>query len=171
MFRLPCGHFHCETCLKQNIHLSMDNPPFRPAHCCQRIDFHIIRQVIWLSPTTKIMDDIAKYRQKLTEFDTKEKLYCWAPRCSAFIPSALYNNGHGRSAKCRRCHSRTCVACKGEFHFGPCDAPRRAVPKRRSPPKPNNEALFRKLSAERQWKSCPQCGVMVEKRDGCNHIS
>ena len=96
MFRLRCGHVHCVSCLRANFDIAMRTVPFRPVQCCQRIETVLLRRVVLLSTL------LIGYRQKVSEFDTPEKLYCWDSKCSAFIPPAL-REGTGTSAKCRRC--------------------------------------------------------------------
>lgn len=82
--------------------VSLSTMPFRPAQCCERISMDLLRRVASLSHRLTTADIIA-YRQRLSEHDAPRKLYCWDPRCSAFIPPILV---HGNSAKCRRCSTK-----------------------------------------------------------------
>ncbi|KAK0632507.1 hypothetical protein B0T14DRAFT_34942 [Immersiella caudata] len=168
--QLPCGHIHCAACVRANFRVTMRSAPFRPVQCCQRIDINVLRWVAGMSRTTGSSMDITAYRQLLTEFDTTEKLYCWDRKCGAFIPLALRagNDSFGHSALCRKCHTKTCIRCKEKFHFGPCPASRVLGVRRRGP---TADELFRRLSRKRGWKACPSCKYVVEKTDGCNHIS
>ncbi|KAK4451514.1 hypothetical protein QBC34DRAFT_57111 [Podospora aff. communis PSN243] len=167
---LPCGHVHCPACVRANFRVTMRSAPFRPVQCCQRIDIGVLRWVASRSATMGPSMDITTYRRMLTEFDTPEKLYCWDPKCGAFIPPALRagNDSFGRSALCRKCHTKTCIVCNEKFHFGPCPTPRSLGTRRK---RPTADELFRRLSARRGWKACPSCKRVVEKTEGCNHIS
>jgi IBR domain, a half RING-finger domain len=148
-------------CLEANFRVSIRSMPFRPVQCCQRIDTILLRNSI-------ISTDLKVYREKVSEFDAREKLYCWDPKCSAFIPPAL-RSGNAGSAKCRNCCTKTCMRCKGKFHFGPCPVRNTAGPGlRRS--RFDEEAKFKRLSLLMGWKQCPDCKRMVEKMNGCNHI-
>ncbi|KAK0655594.1 hypothetical protein B0T16DRAFT_14890 [Cercophora newfieldiana] len=170
--RLPCGHVHCPACIRANFRVTMRSAPFQPVRCCERIDVAVLRWVASLSVTMGPAMDVTSYRQRLTEFDTPEKLYCWNPKCGTFIPPALRagNDRFGHSALCRKCKTKTCTRCKAKFHFGACTAPR-ATGEPVGRPKRTNDELFRMLSVKKKWKACPSCKAVVEKIDGCNHIS
>ncbi|KAK3335629.1 hypothetical protein B0T19DRAFT_13985 [Cercophora scortea] len=168
---LPCGHVQCESCLQRNFNISVKTMPFQPVRCCARIEVTVFRRLV---PTA----DLAVYREKLTEYMERSKLYCWDPACNAFIPNAL----RSRTAsvvvgKCRRCHTKTCMRCRGKFHWGPCTvspvnlaAMRAAASARARRRAQLEEEKFKEYSKARGWKECPQCRRMVEKTEGCNHI-
>ena len=168
--RLPCGHVHCESCLLANFRVTMRSNPFRPVQCCQRIDLTVLRRIAGIAA------GISSYREKLTEFDTPNKLYCWDPKCSTFIPPALRAGSDGgrrslaRSAQCRKCHTKTCMLCNNKFHFGPCSSISAVRgPVIRSERQVAEEA-FQRLRSMMGWKKCPTCKRVVEKTEGCNHI-
>jgi hypothetical protein len=105
----------CLPCLRRNFTISLRSLPFQPARCCGRdgIEPSLLRACLALSSR-----ESHAYREKLAEHDARHKVYCFDPRCSAFIPEALRVGG--RTARCRRCWARTCLRCGGKAHFGPC---------------------------------------------------
>lgn len=113
---LPCGHIHCLSCLRRNFQVSLASMPFRPARCCDAaayITLPLLRACLHLSS-----HEAHAYREKLAEYDARDKVYCSDPRCSAFIPPALRD---GRVGRCRVCRKKTCLRCRGLGHFGGCD--------------------------------------------------
>ncbi|KAK0730731.1 hypothetical protein B0H67DRAFT_48477 [Lasiosphaeris hirsuta] len=195
-YRLGCGHVHCERCLQANFRITMRTTPFRPVQCCNRIHPTLLRRVLTDTQTPNWTNDMMLYRQRVAEYDARDKLYCWDPKCSAFIPLAL-REGTANSAKCRKCHTKTCVACRGKFHFGSCSSAALAmatakrgastagsgVSKRETEAertaraarvveirRRRGEEAFKKLASAMRWKPCPECKRVVEKVEGCNHI-
>ncbi|KXX76877.1 Alcohol-sensitive RING finger protein 1 [Madurella mycetomatis] len=114
---LPCGHTHCLSCLRRNFHIALVGVPFQPARCCDpsaRIEPSLLRDCLGLTS-----HEVHAYRERLAEYDTRHKVYCFDPRCSAFIPEMLRA---GRTGRCRVCWKKTCLQCGGRGHFGGCGA-------------------------------------------------
>jgi hypothetical protein len=98
---------------------------------------------------------VADYKAMLLERDTPNPLYCSAPTCSAFIVPAAIRGGVGA---CPRCPVRTCTFCRLAEHSGVCttDADGQRV---------------RDLAQTKGWKTCPNCKSLVERNDGCLHMT
>ncbi|KAK3330443.1 hypothetical protein B0H66DRAFT_62607 [Apodospora peruviana] len=175
-YRFPCGHVHCENCLLANFRVSIKTMPFQPVRCCQPIDTALLRHCV-------MSTELSTYRDKLAEWKgIGDMVYCFDPKCSAFIPPAL-RSPKQNVAKCRKCYAKTCMECRGRFHFGKCpvdsvavvvglnaeEAERRRQWRREQRLAIANER-FRNLTKTMGWKHCPRCQRTVEKTDGCNHI-
>ncbi|KAK3372569.1 hypothetical protein B0H63DRAFT_301283 [Podospora didyma] len=183
--QLPCRHFHCDACFRTNCKISLRTMPFRPVRCCgPPVPTSELRRHLVFT-----QDELTLYREKLTEFNLRDDLlYCWDPKCSAFIPPALRTSvpreamamatrtTGGTSALCRKCKTKTCMACRAKFHFGPCNPASVVAAARRSSAPAQLLSLsvieqrFKALSKRMGWKPCPACKRMVEKMEGCNHI-
>ncbi|RYP32544.1 hypothetical protein DL767_005156 [Monosporascus sp. MG133] len=154
MVRLDCGHAHCLACLEANARSSLNTQPFKPAKCCRVIPTDSFRH---LSALTE--DEVKTYIAKVEELtSTQQKLYCFD--CAAFIPSSSRKK---RSGECESCGKKTCKACLGKSHFGPCD--REKLTEARQ----GEENVYR-LAEAKGWKKCPNCLSIVQKGGGCNHM-
>ncbi|KAH0359485.1 hypothetical protein KCU65_g9938, partial [Aureobasidium melanogenum] len=145
----PCGHHYCSECLSELFELSMKDETLYPPRCCQR--------TIPLEDAKLVLDPklVRNFEHKSIELDTKDRTYCFDPRCSAFIPAEhIADDVTG----CPDCGKRTCAVCKAAAHRGDC---------------PHDEALQQLLqAAEAQgWQRCYSCRRLVELRHGCNHMT
>jgi hypothetical protein len=91
------------------------------------------------------------------EATTKHPKYCSSSSCHLFIPPSTI---HGPVATCPSptCTRRTCTKCMKKEHKGVCkeDKEGKAV-----------EALAKKKG----WKKCPGCGWILERTEGCLHMT
>ncbi|KAF9059396.1 hypothetical protein BDP27DRAFT_1238878 [Rhodocollybia butyracea] len=144
------------------ILISCDIQHMLPPRCCRRI--------ITLSTGQSLMealDDLnpalgAHWRAKAAELEVppSDRLYCPDPCCAAFLGSSTVSQFH----QCPSCSERVCLICK-ERHVGIVKCPSQL-----SLEKELIEITFRKLSRKKMWRSCPGCGVVVERVNGCRHI-
>ncbi|RYO90489.1 hypothetical protein DL762_002624 [Monosporascus cannonballus] len=154
MVRLDCGHAHCPACLEANARSSLNTQPFTPAKCCRVIPTDSFRHLPALTE-----DEVKTYIAKVEELtSTQQKLYCFD--CAAFIPSSSRKK---RSGECERCGKKTCKACLGKSHFGPCDREKLTETRK------GEENVYR-LAESKGWKKCPNCLNIVQKGGGCNHM-
>ncbi|RYP63038.1 hypothetical protein DL771_009453 [Monosporascus sp. 5C6A] len=154
MVRLDCGHAYCLACLEANARSSLNTQPFAPAKCCRVIPTDSLQHL-----TALTRDEVKTYIAKVEELtSTQQKLYCF--NCAAFIPNSSRKK---RSGECERCGKKTCKACLGKSHFGPCD--REKLTEARQ----GEENVYR-LAESKGWKKCPNCLNIVQKGGGCNHM-
>lgn len=147
--RLSCGHHYCVGCLSVLFEDSMVDETMYPPRCC--------RQTIPLDDAESLPDPklVRNSEQKSIELDTKDRTYCFDPRCSTFIPAEHIAND---VAGCPSCGKRTCAICKAAAHRGDCSG---------------DEALQQFLQAadNQGWQRCYVCRRVVDLRSGCNHIT
>ncbi|KAG9693863.1 hypothetical protein KCU95_g6185, partial [Aureobasidium melanogenum] len=149
ILEVPCGHHYCVGCLSVLFEDSMVDETMYPPRCC--------RQTIPLDDAKPLLHPklVRNFEQKSIELDTKDRTYCFDPRCSTFIPTDHIAND---VAGCPDCGKRTCGICKAAAHRGDC---------------PRDEALQQFLQAadNQGWQRCYVCRRVVDLRSGCNHIT
>lgn len=152
-YRVPCGHDYCTDCLVQVIVNSMDgefsdDKRQYPPRCCEvHIPFGAIRHL--LPPGL-----VQMFEAKEPQLKDHNPVYCYG--CKQYIDESQRKNS---LASCPSCPSmRTCVECKKAAHAGECS-------------EDPNEKKLQERAREEGWKICPRCRTIVEKADGCNHIT
>lgn len=147
--RAPCNHEYCRGCLQELFEASLIDETLFPPRCCRQ---PISMERVRLFLPSKTVKEFAKKR---IEFETPNRTYCSAARCSIFIPPAQIDNGIGA---CQECGTRTCITCKGGAHGGDC---------------PEDVALQEVLAqaAENGWQRCYSCWRLVELERGCYHMT
>lgn len=143
----PCKHHYCKTCVTQLVSDSTVDESLFPPRCCRReMPISLLRPYLTTAMT-------AKFEQKAIEFGTNYRTYCYS--CNEFInPDGI----SGHRAHCTACDRETCMLCKSEFHEQDC---------------PKNASLdaVLQLAQETGWQRCNGCQTMIERREGCNHIT
>jgi hypothetical protein len=145
----------CHSCLKRNFELSLTDPQLMPPRCCtqDRISIRIVEPLF--NTSFKKM-----WNRKYEEFTTQNRLYCPSKRCGEWIkPSRIRQEGNRKSAQCGHCKTKVCVACNGKWHSS-LDCPNDDETQR-----------FLKQAKEEGWQRCHSCKVMVERKQGCNHMT
>ncbi|TRM55544.1 hypothetical protein BD626DRAFT_577338 [Schizophyllum amplum] len=134
-----------------------------------------------------------QFREKQREYGAKpeDRVYCATARCSAFLGSAVHaegaialessapswttrttsastlrtstststtNTSTPTTLLCPSCACITCVGCRQPAHPGR-DCAEQA------------DTQFDALVKEHKWRRCPACGAMVERTEGCPHMT
>ena len=122
-----------------------------PPQCC-RIPIPVELITPHLSATST-----ASFLEKLREHETSNRLYCPKASCSQFIGSVQLERAN---VPCPKCKTLVCARCKlfSHPHNVACvsDTDPRAV---------------LDLAQSKGWKRCPGCSHMVERRQGCYHMT
>ncbi|KAI0085641.1 hypothetical protein BDY19DRAFT_431800 [Irpex rosettiformis] len=149
----PCGHSFDNACLEDMFRRATYDESLYPPRCCQqRISISNVRHL--LNPPVASLFD-----RKASEYETRDRVYCHIPKCSAFL-------GAGTSEPCLiYCHlcppgSATCGMCKAGAHPGrKCSATQEL------------NQLATDMHQQQGWQRCYSCGHLVDKTDGCHHIT
>ncbi len=147
--RCPCDHEYCRACFAELFQNALKDESLFPPRCC--------RQPIPLEENRAVLPAplVGQFLAKKMELETPNRIYCYDPQCSTFVPPGLVAD---ELARCPSCDKRTCAICRGETHEGDC---------------PADESLQQLLSmaGESGWQRCHSCRRLVELNHGCNHIS
>lgn len=159
LLTLECQCQYCYECLNGAFRAGCSTMGSFPPRCCG----NPLRIMVWgylLKP-----DVLERYKTIEAEFSSHRPLYCAKKTCSEFIPDTAYllteEAGH-----CSKCQTITCKLClKAEKAHRHWQLRRRICPEEDA-----DETALLTLSAQRNWRQCPTCNVMVEKTNGCNHV-
>ena len=105
-----------------------------------------------LSPQTREL-----YKAKIAEYSTPWRLYCSNAQCARFLGA---RQRKAASTACTDCHVQTCALCT---------APAHPPSQKCKIDKGMRKAL--KLGQSNGWQRCPRCRQLVERNDGCYHMS
>ncbi|RPB10062.1 hypothetical protein P167DRAFT_477122, partial [Morchella conica CCBAS932] len=151
LVKLGCQHRYCYVCLETLIRTAMQDESLWPPRCCiQDIPQKTIEKAL-------NKQDRQAYKAKAKEYaiPAADRVYCPYPTCSAWIPPC----GTGRII-CGSCNNSVCGTCRGTAHPAQADCPE------------DFDLMLTLEEGERQgWIRCYQCRTMVERTQGCNHIT
>lgn len=126
-----------------------------PPRCCGVED-------IPLKYVDRLFDTSFKknWNAKYEEYTSRNRLYCPARKCGEWIrPDSIRRDGNRKYGKCSRCKTKVCAKCGEKMHTSSkC-------------PKDESTKQFLSQAKEEGWKRCYQCKAMVERKEGCNHMT
>ncbi|XVF87014.1 hypothetical protein PTKIN_Ptkin18bG0086400 [Pterospermum kingtungense] len=163
-----CSHSYCSDCistcvktrLEQNITIIM----CPGENCKSTLELDACRPVL-----PKVV--ISLWEDLLCEellCATGGRLYCPFKDCSAL----LLNDNHGGEVivdtECPECHRLFCAQCHVPWHDGiSCEEFQKLNEDERG----TEDLMVRKLAIENKWRRCPSCHMMVERTEGCLHMT
>lgn len=163
--RFPCGeHLYCGICTLRLTSFALKDRSKLPLRCCKQyvqpgdaVDM-IIAKIL-------CEEDRQKYQEAMLQKVAKVVMYCPSATCGALIALDEISGGemtgpHG----CPKCQQALCFQCKSEWHVGmSCERYQYL-----SAQSVDETTLF---CRQMGWMRCFECGHVVEKKGGCNHIS
>lgn len=153
--KLSCGHRMCHDCIRRIFDLSVKDPQHMPPRCCTDDPIPVKYVDILFDDKFK-----AKWTRKYKEYNTRDRLYCATPRCGNWIKPIHVHTERGRKyATCGRCKTKVCGLCGHKMH------------KSTECPKDPEIAKILKQAKEEGWQRCFNCNAMVERKEGCNHMT
>ena len=153
-----CGHHYCAECIDTHLSVSLENKRF-PIVCvdetcvqpiCVR-DLHILSRRL----------DRGMFKVLKTSSDhfvqTRPQHFgfCHRPDCHGVV----YKHPDASAYVCPLCQVRMCPRCLNSYHGQQsCDD------------YINNTAFKQWMAGSQDRKKCPNCGMAIEKIDGCNRV-
>ena len=150
---VSCGHCYCGSCINNMFDAAATDESCYPPRCCKATKIPVKHAKRFLDADLK-----TKFDAKTVEFETVDRTYCSNPKCSIFIPPAEIDENDEIDARCLSCWSYTCVTCKAPGHGGDC-------------PADLGLAELVNYAEENHWQRCYNCFRIIQKDDGCDHIT
>ncbi|KDQ60275.1 hypothetical protein JAAARDRAFT_125982 [Jaapia argillacea MUCL 33604] len=156
---LSCGHSWCKSCLVSYL-LSASDTMFPlaclgyEATCSSRISLHVAQKHLSTRDFEKVAHSafLSHVHSHPSEF-----YYCPTPDC----PEIYRTAPPGTVVQCPSCLIRICPHCHVEYHEDITCADR----------EDGYEALFKEWTDTHNVKPCPGCKSLIEKAEGCNHMT
>ncbi|KAG6856331.1 hypothetical protein H0H87_005532 [Tephrocybe sp. NHM501043] len=156
---LPCGHTWCRDCIARYLTSSVNNRYFpltclgKNAKCTELIPLQVARKVLTIPEFDSVLD--AAYAAYI-HTRSEEFHYCPTPDC----PQTYRRAPRDTVLQCPSCLLRICPNCHVEAHDGfACPDPE------------GDKNLFREWMKNHDVKPCPGCKVLIERAEGCNHMT
>jgi len=152
-------HSYCAPCFGQLVSTAIEHESQWPPKCC-------LNEIPAKLVARHAPKAVAKtYVAKAAEYGTpvSSRLYCPTADCGLFIPPPPRILSQHRMARCSAGHA-TCTACRRPAHGGTCRSAASAA-------EDADAQLTDHLAAEEGWRRCPRCGVLIEHRSACQHMT
>jgi hypothetical protein len=164
-FTLPCGHLFCISCI---VEYTQHNVSSRKVPLtCPNVE---CKKVITPQTTLRYLQNKPELQSKYAGLFVEHSLgpenvvYCPNRVCSNPLVVEM-DNEDSPFASCPSCSTDICVQCKVRFHHGyDCEEYQQLAASSK------DDIPVLKLAQEKNWKRCPGCKTMVERKEGCNHI-
>ncbi|XP_078618515.1 uncharacterized protein LOC144886044 [Branchiostoma floridae x Branchiostoma japonicum] len=166
-YRLQCcGHRYCYECVKHQLTSAIRSQEF-PIRCatdgCSR-DFFLrdlrlllnqadFRQLVTGSLNAFVNKSGGRYRP------------CPTPDCLTVYRSVTEDEGEGHVFQCCVCDKRLCTRCHVDMHDGMSCATWQIF---KGDP---DDTLRDWMKDKTDVKHCPKCNWVIEKNEGCNHMT
>jgi hypothetical protein len=158
---MPCDHYWCHDFISRackNVRNDRDLP-MRCGDKCEILEY--------LALEALPQEEAKVFANKLIELDTPthERYYCGNRDCGEFIPGVnkrfmqRVTEQTGDHVLCGSCGCSTCKLCRALQHEGDCAGPS----------KEDKQALA--LIKKKGYQKCSQCSRVVERNQGCSHMS
>ncbi|KAL7199797.1 hypothetical protein ACSBR2_021990 [Camellia fascicularis] len=160
-----CGHEFCQSCLVEQLESAIKSRDGFPLGCAREMcGEHILLMDLRSLLSCEKLEEL--FRASLGAFVAcSGGKYKFCP--SADCPSVYRVAEPGTTCwpfACGACYAETCTGCHLEYHtFMSCE---RYKEFKEDP----DSSLKEWCQGKEHVKSCPVCGYMIEKVDGCNHI-
>jgi len=151
VIKLDCGHVYDLECTLGMFSANANDEMRFPPRCCGDP-----------MPLALITDDLsdetrAEYEAKIVEYSTPQRLYCSNKQCAKFLGPREFQ---AYAKACEACSTTTCAGCNEPAHEARVKC---------KIDKGLKKALV--LGQSRGWQRCPGCRQLVERNDGCYHMS
>lgn len=168
---LGCGHVYCAPCIRHFLTSALDSGQFPltcmgdESQCKVPIPIPTIQQFLPPTSFNRLLEVV--FNAHISRHPQEFK-YCKTPDCNQIYRSTDPNNTV--VGQCPSCFSSICTSCHDDVHDGMnCAENKRQAQAGRVAEERETEAW---LAAHGGLvKKCPTCQALIEKVDGCNHMT
>ena len=152
---LPCHHSYCQPCFSHLISTAIHSEDTFPPKCClSEIPKSTIHRHLPAKEWRSFSEKALEYAVPLAN-----RYYCASTKCAKWIDArnAKLKNG---ALECSHCKAKLCTVCRGPSHPSNEDCPQ--------------DFGMDRLMEEAElsgWRRCSKCRRMVERVEGCLHIT
>ncbi|KAG2159370.1 uncharacterized protein EDB93DRAFT_1318387 [Suillus bovinus] len=167
--RLGCGHVYCSPCIRHFLTSALESGQFPltcmgdETQCKVPIPIPTIQQFLPQTSFTRLLEVAfhAYISRRPQEFK-----YCKTPDCNQIYRST--DPSTTVAGQCPSCFSSICTSCHDDVH----DGMNCAESKRQAGRVAEERETEAWLAAHNgRVKKCPTCQALIEKVDGCNHMT
>lgn len=164
---LSCGHVYCGDCFvqmcvsemtsTQGFHIQCIKTTDSDGSACKKtFSLSEIQQHLPSETFEEVLDK--SFESYITRHPT-DFAYCPSPDCDQIYRIASPDFGHPNIFTCKKCLKSTCTRCHKSHPGKPC------------PGSKASSVLSDKIKEDLGIKACPKCARLMEKIDGCNHVT
>ncbi len=152
---LPCHHNYCQSCFSHLISTAIHSEDTFPPKCClSEVPKSTIHRYLPAKEWKLFSEKALEYAVPLAN-----RYYCASPECAKWIDARNAKRTNG-VLECPHCKAELCTVCRGPSHPSNEDCPQ--------------DFGLDRLMEEAEcsgWRRCPECRRLVERNEGCLHIS
>lgn len=156
--RLICGHFTCKNCFDEYLRTKITNSQVNNIKCpyegCQ-FTLHESEVVYFLKSRPDLLKKFYKFKNTQEIAANPNMKWCIRPDCEKIVKVNL--NAESSYVRCE-CGQEFCFKCNNAWHPGQaCED--------------YIEGVYKNYIQRAEVKFCPNCHALIEKNDGCNHMT
>ena len=152
-----CGHAFCSNCWYDFLSIKIKENKLASIKCLDYICKEKLKDEFIINLLNSDFDLIKKYKRYKLELeiinDPNKKL-CPYPNCDSYLELKQILN---KDVKCKNNHAFCFVCLKSPHGKLPCNG--------------NLDKSIEEYAMNNFVKKCPKCSIIIEKNDGCNHIT
>ena len=152
-----CGHIFCSGCWYDYLSVNIKENKLPSIKCldykCQEklSDEFIINL---LNSNKELIQLYKRYKLELEIINDPNKKLCPYPNCDSYLEQKNKNN---KKVICKNNHTYCFICLEKEHGNTPC--------------KEKIDDSIKEFAKNHFVKRCPNCGIVIEKNNGCNHIT